>query len=264
MLASLPLALQILILGATGLAIGVLINWAIYAWCFFEIRPISPWMKLPDQDQQEGKISARKTLDYVPIIGWPGRARDKQVFGRGFWIRPMLIEIVWMIGLPWFYLWLAGGGLVGQALVPSWQEAETWLVLYTIFLGLMTIGTFIDFDEKMIPDEVTVPGTLIALVVAALAPWSRLPEVVANGLQTIEHTYPDPPPVPRTWQELAIALGIFAIWVWALLPRSRSGVTAGGNQFDSCTPSRFKPNAKHLAHYAPRLVLYRESPYFCV
>ncbi len=219
MLASLPLALQILILGATGLAIGVLINWAIYAWCFFEIRPISPWMKLPDQDQQEGKISARKTLDYVPIIGWPGRARDKQVFGRGFWIRPMLIEIVWMIGLPWFYLWLAGGGLVGQALVPSWQEAETWLVLYTIFLGLMTIGTFIDFDEKMIPDEVTVPGTLIALVVAALAPWSRLPEVVANGLQTIEHTYPDPPPVPRTWQELAIALGIFAIWVWALLPK---------------------------------------------
>ena len=219
MLASLPLALQILILGATGLAIGVLINWAIYAWRFFEIRPISPWMKLPDQDQQEGKISARKTLDYVPIIGWPGRARDKQVFGRGFWIRPMLIEIVWMIGLPWFYLWLAGGGLVGQALVPSWQEAETWLVLYTIFLGLMTIGTFIDFDEKMIPDEVTVPGTLIALVVAALAPWSRLPEVVANGLQTIEHTYPDPPPVPRTWQELAIALGIFAIWVWALLPK---------------------------------------------
>ena len=131
----------------------------------------------------------------------------------------MLIEIVWMIGLPWFYLWLAGGGLVGQALVPSWQEAETWLVLYMIFLGLMTIGTFIDFDEKMIPDEVTVPGTLIALVVAALAPWSRLPEVVANGLQTIEHTYPDPPPVPRTWQELAIALGIFAIWVWALLPK---------------------------------------------
>ena len=219
MLASLPFALQILILGAIGLAIGVLINWAIYAWSFFEIRPISPWMKLPAQDQQEIQLSARKTLDYVPIIGWPGRARDKKVFGRGFWIRPMLIEIVWMIGLPWFYLWLAGGGLVGQALVPSWQEAETWLVLYTIFLGLMTIGTFIDFDEKMIPDEVTVPGTLIALVVAALAPWSRLPEVVANGLQTIEHTYPDPPPVPRTWQELAIALGIFAIWVWALLPK---------------------------------------------
>ena len=132
MLASLPFALQILILGVIGLSIGVLINWAIYTWCFFEIRPISPWMKLPAQDQQEIQISPRKTLDYVPIIGWMGRARDKKVFGRGFWIRPMLIEIVWMIGLPWFYLWLAGGGLVGQALVPSWQEAETWFVLYTI------------------------------------------------------------------------------------------------------------------------------------
>ena len=219
MLASLPFVLQILILGVIGLAIGVLINWAIYAWSFFEIRPISPWIKLPDQDQQEVQISARKILDYVPIIGWPGRARDKQVFGRGFWIRPMLIEIVWMIGLPWFYLWLAGGGLVGQTLVPSWRDAETWFVLYTIFLGLMTIATFIDFDEKMIPDSVTVPGTLIALVVAALAPWSRLPEVVKGTLQTITHTYPDPPPVPSTWQELAIALGIFAIWIWALLPK---------------------------------------------
>jgi len=83
----------------------------------------------------------------------------------------------------------------------------------------MTIATFIDFDEKMIPDEVTVPGTLIALVVAALAPWSRLPEIVAGKLQTITHAYPNPPTAPRTWQELVIALGIFAIWIWALWPK---------------------------------------------
>ena len=244
MLASLPFALQILILGAIGLAIGVLINWAIYAWSFFEIRPISPWIKLPDQDPPEGKMSARKTLDYVPIIGWLGRARDKQVFGRGFWIRPMLIEIVWMIGLPWFYLWLAGGGLVDQALVPSWRDAETWFVLYTIFLGLMTIATFIDFDEKMIPDSVTVPGTLIALVVAALAPWSRLPEVVKGTLQTITHTYPDPPPAPSTWQELAIALGIFAIWIWALLPKISVWYYGWGTSIRFMYAFAFQPKRK--------------------
>ena len=95
----------------------------------------------------------------------------------------MLIEIIWMIGLPCFYLWLAGGGLVGQAVVPSWQQAETWLLLYTIFLALMTIATFIDFDEKIIPDEVTLSGTIIALLVAAAAPWSRLPEVSRQSSQ---------------------------------------------------------------------------------
>jgi len=241
MLTLLPPALQILILGAIGLAIGVLINWAIYAWSFFEIRPISPWIKRPDQDQQETQLSAPKALDYVPIIGWPGRARDKQVFGRGFWIRPMLIEIVWMIGLPWFYLWLAGGGLVGQALVPSWQEAETWFVLYTIFLGLMTIGTFIDFDEQMIPDSVTVPGTLTALAFAALTPWSRLPEFVAGG--SLTHTYPNPP-LPRTWQELAIAIGIFAIWIWALLPKISVWYYGWGTSIRFMYAHAFQPKRK--------------------
>ena len=218
MLASLPFALQILLLGAIGLAIGVLINWAIYAWSFFLIRPISPWIK-PSEEE-----SARTAFDFVPILGWPGRARDKHVFGRGFWIRPMLIEAVGMVSLPWFYSWLAGGGLVGGALTPAWQQTETWFWLYTVFLALMTIATFIDFDEKMIPDEVTIPGTLIALMVAAAAPWSRLPEAVAglagNTLRSITHAYPDQtPPGNPSWQQLAIVLGIFFVWVWALLPK---------------------------------------------
>ena len=50
MLASLPLALQILILGVVGLAIGVVINWSIYAWAYFQYRAISPWMKPLDSD----------------------------------------------------------------------------------------------------------------------------------------------------------------------------------------------------------------------
>ena len=217
MLASLPFALQILILGAVGLAIGVFINWAIYTWAWFQRRSISPWMKPTEKE------SSRKPLDFVPIVGWPGRARDKSVYGRGFWIRPMLIEIIWMIGLPWFYLWLAGGGLVEQVnglAMPSWLQAETWFVLYSIFLGLMTIGTFIDFDEKIIPDEVTLPGTLIALAIAAAAPWSRLPEIDAAGaLRSITYAHPNSPPPVASGQELAIVLAILAIWMWALMPK---------------------------------------------
>ena len=243
MLALLPIALQMLLLGAIGLAIGVLINWAIYAWSYFVIRPISPWIK-PSEEE-----SARRTLDFVPIIGWPGRARDKHVFGRGFWIRPMLIEVTWMIGLPWFYLWLTGGGLVGEVLTPTWRDTETWFLLYTIFLALMTIGTFIDFDEKMIPDAITVPGTMIALVAAAVAPWSRLPEVVANlggdSIRSITHAYPDqaPPGVP-SWQELAIALGIFFIWIWALLPKLSVWYYGWGTSIRFMYAHAFRPKRK--------------------
>ena len=240
MLASLPFALQILLLGAIGLAIGVAINWAIYAWAYFQHRAISPWLKPIEKE------SARKKLDFAPIIGWPGRARDKKVYGRGFWFRPMMIEVTWMIGLPWFYLWLAGGGLVG--VVPSWQEAETWFVLYTIFLALMTIATFIDFDEKMIPDEITLPGTLIALVIAAAAPWSRLPEVVGkvvNALQPVTHVYPDQtPPVAPSWQELAIALTIFAIYIWALLPKLSVWYCGWGTSIRFMYAHAFRPKRK--------------------
>ena len=242
MLASLPFALQILLLGAIGLAIGVAINWAIYSWAYFQLRAISPWMKPLEEE------SARKPLDFVPIIGWPGRARDKKVYGRGFWFRPMMIELTWMIGLPWFYLWLAGGGLVGQAVVPSWQETETWFVLYSIFLALMTVGTFIDFDEKMIPDEITLPGTLIALVIAGAAPWSRLPELVAGNmggasLRSITHAYPDPP-VAADWQQLAIALAIFAIYVWALLPKLSVWYCGWGTSIRFMYAHAFRPKRK--------------------
>jgi len=237
MLASLPIALQILLLGAIGLATGVAINWAIYSWAYFQLRAISPWMKPLEEE------SARKPLDFVPIVGWPGRARDKAVYGRGFWVRPMLIEATWMIGLPWFYLWLADGGLAG--VVPSWQEAETWFVLYSIFLALMTIGTFIDFDEKTIPDEVTLPGTVVALVFAAAAPWSRLPEAVAAGMRSVTHVYPDQtPPVAPGWQELAIAVAIFAIYVWALLPKLSVWYCGWGTSIRFMYAHAFRPKRK--------------------
>ena len=42
-------------------------------------------------------------------------------------------------------------------------------------MALMLVATFIDFDEKTIPDEITIPGTLLGLLFAALWPDSHLP-----------------------------------------------------------------------------------------
>ena len=46
-----------------------------------------------------------------PVAGltashWPAgyfASRSCKIHGTGFWIRPLLIEIVWAVGLPWFY-----------------------------------------------------------------------------------------------------------------------------------------------------------------
>ena len=98
-----------------------------------------------------------------------GCVGQRGVLGNGFWIRPLLIELTWIIGLPWFWHWQVGGGLLGftSATLPviaGWDGfAETWFWCHTILIALLFIATFIDFDEKLIPDQITVPGTLLGL-----------------------------------------------------------------------------------------------------
>lgn len=221
MLASLPPWIRVALLLISGAVLGAMINWAIYSWAMFLDRPISPWMK-PAAGE-----SPRTGRDRIPVVGWWGRRRDASVYGTGFWIRPMLIEIVWMLGVPWFYHWQSTGGLTdGVVANGSWTTlSETWFLAHGILLALMCIGTFIDFDEKTIPDEVTIPGTLIALILAALAPWSRLPEVIpgmaaAPKLEPIHYMSPKASTLFHTETlALIIALIVFAVWVWALLPK---------------------------------------------
>ena len=52
---------------------------------------------------------------------------------------------------------------------------------HLILVSLMIVATFIDFDEQTIPDEITVTGTVVGLVLAALLPADR----VADGLRIV-------------------------------------------------------------------------------
>lgn len=221
MLANLPLWMRLSVLLGIGAIVGAFINWAIYAWAMFLKRPISPWMK-----PAEGE-SARIMLDRIPIIGWPGRRRDSNVYGKGFWIRPMTIEVICAVCVPWFYYWLLTGGLTGgQFPAAGWTAmVETWFYAYGILLVLMCIGTFIDIDEKTIPDQVTVTGTIVALLFAAFAPSFRLPQVMfgmakAPSVEPVHYGSPGDVPGWHTenWA-MIVAMIIFAIWIWALLPK---------------------------------------------
>jgi prepilin signal peptidase PulO-like enzyme (type II secretory pathway) len=148
--------------------------------------------------------------------------RDIPAHGPLFWLRPMMIELVWAIGLPWFYHWQISGGLTGGAAAPlAW--CRIWFSTHTILLTLMFVATFIDFDEFTIPDAITVPGTLIALMLAAALPQFRLPEVFLGlggaVVRPIHFNSPgDLPTWHRGWQGLAAAAAIFSVWIAALLP----------------------------------------------
>ncbi len=52
---------------------------------------------------------------------------------------------------------------------------------HAVLIALMLAASLIDVDEKIIPDEITIPGTLVGLLLAAAWPRSLLPDAVPMG-----------------------------------------------------------------------------------
>jgi prepilin signal peptidase PulO-like enzyme (type II secretory pathway) len=192
-------------------------------------------------------------------VGWLGLRREAQLHGRGFWLRPLGVELAMGAGLVALAWWEVGR----QALIlpqverlaarplPIAAVAVSPSALWSVFLVhamlvlLMAAASFIDIDEKIIPDEITVPGTLLGLLLATLLPLGLLPTVVARAappivgsrLEFAQHidpqagVYVEPttPVAPNLmpaelrgaphWQGLAIGLGCYAVWCFALTPR---------------------------------------------
>ncbi len=222
----LPFVVQCLLLFAVGCAIGSLVNLAIYQLAEFNPRNISPWSPALDDRRRDWRV-------LLPIVGWFLRRDESSVHGRGFWVRPMLIELGVGLGLTWFYFWQTDGGLFGQqiadlaphqqAMVGTWTH--TWFYFHSVLFVLMLAATFIDFDEKTIPDWITVPGTLFAFLIVSLAPMARLPVIhqqLAGTLALVPLTFTDPEPVAQwqnDWTGLLICILVVAIWSFALIPK---------------------------------------------
>jgi prepilin signal peptidase PulO-like enzyme (type II secretory pathway) len=106
--------------------------------------------------------------------------------------------------------------------------AHARYVSHVVLLVLMLAASLVDLDEKTIPDAITVPGTLVALVLAIAYPWSLLPSegfVIAARLHVDFLTLASPnhwPPalggLPRMTGP-AVALGCWTLWCGGLLPR---------------------------------------------
>lgn len=233
------MGLRLAALFVVGTLLGSLVNWAIYtlAW---NPRPISPWSPPP-----EG-AAPRSWFDRLPVFGWLQLRREAEFHGRWFWLRPLLLEIATGAAIAVLYWWEIGelGLIRGQfagAINPPYVPLHFQYLSHVLLLCLMLAASFIDIDEKIIPDEITLPGTLLGLALATALPMSLLPQLVARPdpqllglpvavannqrvyLEPVTAIAPNPwPPewgAAGNWQSLMVALACYWLWCFALTPR---------------------------------------------
>jgi prepilin signal peptidase PulO-like enzyme (type II secretory pathway) len=233
---AIPLGVRLALLFLLGAVAGAIVNWAVYtlAW---NRRAISPW------SATLAGAPPRRASDRVPIVGWLGLRREEPLHGGGFWIRPLVIELVAALAFAGLYaleiergtrLWPA----IGNPPQPQFLHMDLPLVAHAQFAShillfcLMLAASLVDLDEKTIPDLITVAGTVAALALAAVFPWSLLLAGYwqAGGAPAAEFltlASPNPWPVgldglPQR-AGLAIALGAWTLWCGGLMPRVWKG-----------------------------------------
>ncbi len=237
---ALPLQARYGLLAAGGLLSGAFANYLIYTQAH-DPRPIDPWAPAAED------APPRKWSDRIPVFGWLGLRREAAIHGRGFWVRPILIEITLASAIPALY-WFetqAGGLFPVLARAPGLLTVfEPWMtdvfLGHAILLVLMAAATFIDFDEKTIPDIITIPGTVIALLLASITipvgvatmngfPPTALP-VCQQVQEVLPTTFDSPwfaPFATSKWvgdTGLFVGLAIWTMWCFALADRRFSGV----------------------------------------
>jgi prepilin signal peptidase PulO-like enzyme (type II secretory pathway) len=212
-----------------GLLLGPMINLAIYSLAYFP-RPISPWQRRKLTGTATEATSPpikRSVLAFVPIAGWLTRWNERSEFGNWFWLRPLLIEAITPFGLAWLYNYVMSGAILpDQLLLSSNVVSLESFVFFAALLGALVIATFIDFDERTIPDAITIPGTLFALFVSSFFPHWRLQEYKPNGESALRYVHPNSPygEFSPEWLQssatgLVLALLIWATWCFALMDR---------------------------------------------
>jgi prepilin signal peptidase PulO-like enzyme (type II secretory pathway) len=235
-----PIELRLLGLAMIGAWLGSLLNLAIYRLAYAP-RSISPW------SAPLASAARRRWSDWLPIVGWFGLRRESRLHGSGFWVRPMLVELFAGLGLAALYWWevrleaILPEALIAHLAQPgalaAIERRAAILALHRVFIahavliGFMVVASLIDVDERLIPDEVTVPGTLLGLLLAAYLPTSLLPimhraPIVGLGfgppeLRFLTCTSTDD--WPRWLDELkGLAVGLGCVWLWCigLMPRS--------------------------------------------
>lgn len=255
-----PFELRLALIFLLGALAGSFANLAIrlFAW---EPQALSLWCSPPK------KAAPRRWFDRIPVIGWVTLRREENFHPAGFWVRPMLIELGLGILFAWLYWWEVGHGqLYPSLLVPPTEHVHWQFAAHAVLAWLMLVASMIDIDERSIPDQITLTGGLLGLLLATMFPWSLLPQIVSisrefgvpvevlaslqlkPGVQLhVEFlTLASPHDWPRIladWPRLAslaLAVGSFLLWCYAFFFPHPSHFRHGLLKNCKLFPARFR------------------------
>ena len=156
------------------------------------------------------------------MLGWWRMRRESSNNGQRFWLRPLLIEVCFPLAMLWMYDAYTSGKMlpVARLAVGLQTELHFHFVAHFVLIALMTVATFIDFDEQLIPDTITLPGTLFGLIGSAtFAAWFPLVPFGMTMAEMDAATYSAWPAWLSGVWGLGIALLIVSVWCFALLDR---------------------------------------------
>ena len=91
-----------------------------------ELGRLRPGVESPaDQSLvRESFAPRRRWSDRLPVIGWLGLRREAALHGAGFWVRPMVVEILIGVALAALYWWeTAALGLLPPAIAQPWNPS---------------------------------------------------------------------------------------------------------------------------------------------
>lgn len=233
-----PIGWRYAFVALAGLFAGAIINWATYSLSY-KATHRSPWSRRHPRGERSSH------WDRLPIFGWR-RLRHfegKENFPPGFWIRPLVIEAVCALGfVAWYWYAAVAGGLLHPPIAPGLVAANPILslvlhagcVAHLTLFAFMLAASLIDLDEWNIPDAVTIPGTIVGVVLLTLLP-AQLPAYFDRRIMVVPQPLDAARPFawPASWNAgelsaLLIALACVIGWCLALLvggrfPRLRAG-----------------------------------------
>jgi leader peptidase (prepilin peptidase)/N-methyltransferase len=216
--------LRLAVVGCVGLVLGAIVNWAVSSWAY-DPRHASPWSRRHPRDDRT------IWLDRLPLVGWWLVRRKAEALGRGFWIRPLCVELGLAAACVGLYHWeVLRGGLLPQPL-PAGVLANPvigFLVHFSyaahiLLLAFMVAASLVDLDEMTIPDAITVPGALVGLAWITAFPWSLLPVEIEPQLVVLMAPFGFQGELvgrnAPNGASLLVGCGCYWLWCAGLLPR---------------------------------------------
>jgi leader peptidase (prepilin peptidase) / N-methyltransferase len=122
---------------------------------------------------------------------WAGRSRCPQCRQPLSWYDNIpLLSYVWLRGrcrscgaaIPWRYpLVELAGGLMALALWSTFPDKLILLAYGPFCLALVAL-TAIDLEHRLLPDAITIPGTILGLLLSLVLPHLSFPEAATGAL----------------------------------------------------------------------------------